>query len=90
MLIPESDRRGLILTSLQPGDTAFVARFSAETGLEQRLQALGFRTGKSVQLIRKAWFGGPLHVRVGMTEVMVRRRDVIAIHLTQVSQETKS
>jgi ferrous iron transport protein A len=77
----------LMLTSLQPGDTAFVAGLSAETALENRLQALGFRIGKPVKLIRKAWFGGPLHVRVGMTEVMVRRRDAIAINLTNSSSE---
>lgn len=79
----------LILTSLQPGNTAFVASLSAETALEQRLQALGFRVGKQVHLIRKGWFGGPLHVRVGMTEVMLRRRDAIAINLTQNSPEAR-
>lgn len=77
-----------ILTSLSAGEMAFVAGLSAEKCLEQRLRALGFRNGSRVQLIRKGWFGGPLHVRVGMTEVMVRRRDAIAINLTTVPKET--
>lgn len=77
-----------LLTSLAAGEVAFVVGLSAEKCLEQRLKALGFRNGNQVQLIRKAWFGGPLHVRVGMTEVMVRRRDAIAINLTTGPQET--
>jgi ferrous iron transport protein A len=28
-----------------------------------------------VTLLRRAWFSGPLHIRIGTTEVMVRCRD---------------
>ncbi len=70
------------LSSLKVGDTAVIVSLSAETSLEQRLLALGFRVGKEVQIIRKAWLSGPLHVRVGTTEVMVRRRDAKAIKVT--------
>jgi ferrous iron transport protein A len=70
------------LASLKPGESAIVAGIIAEVGLEQRLLALGFRSGKRVQMLRKAWLNGPLHIRVGTTEVMVRRCDANAILLT--------
>lgn len=69
------------LASLQPGETAQISGLVAEAGLEQRLLALGFRPGRQVLMIRKAWFSGPLHVRIGTTEVMVRRRDAKAIRV---------
>ncbi|MBD2778859.1 FeoA family protein [Iningainema tapete] len=67
------------LSQLEPGETALISGLVAEAGLEQRLLALGFRPGRQVRMIRKAWFSGPLHVRIGTTEVMVRRRDAQAI-----------
>ena len=44
----------------------------ADTELKQRLAALGLRHGCTVQVLRKASFGGPVHVRVGTTEVIMR------------------
>lgn len=76
------------LISLKPGETAVVAGIMAEAGLEQRLLALGFRSGKQVQMLRKAWLNGPMHIRVGTTEVMVRRCDANAIVLTHVPHES--
>ncbi|TNC99163.1 MAG: ferrous iron transport protein A [Gallionellaceae bacterium] len=32
-----------------------------DDALRQRLQALGFRSGKDIEIIRKASFGGPVH-----------------------------
>ena len=72
------------LVSLQPGQSATIKQLQAESALQQRLQALGFRKGKQVEMIRQGWFKGPLHVRVGTTEVMLRRRDAKEIHITNV------
>jgi ferrous iron transport protein A len=69
------------LSILPLGTTALILGLQAEAGLEQRLQALGFRTGKQISIIRKAWWGGPLHVRIGTTEVIMRRRDAKAIQV---------
>jgi ferrous iron transport protein A len=46
-----------------------------------RLLALGFRTGKKIELIRKASFSGPLQVRVGTTDVMLRRLEAAKIRV---------
>jgi len=34
-----------------------------------------------VVVLRRAWMRGPLHVRVGMTELMLRRRDAACVDL---------
>jgi ferrous iron transport protein A len=61
------------LAQLRPGDAATVAAIHADTALRLRLAALGFRIGQQVQLIRKGIFAGPLHVRLGTTDVILRR-----------------
>jgi ferrous iron transport protein A len=69
------------LSILPLGTTASILGISTETVLEQRLQALGFRVGKQISVIRKAWLGGPLHVRIGTTEVIMRRCDARSIQV---------
>lgn len=69
------------LTDLSPGATAVVASLTADPVLRQRLVALGLRPGQPVQMLRRGWWSGPLHVRVGMTELMVRRRDAACMAL---------
>lgn len=69
------------LSALPLGTTASILEISTETVLEHRLQALGFRVGKQISVIRKAWLGGPLHVRIGTTEVMMRRCDARVIQV---------
>lgn len=63
------------LANLQPGDTADIVSIRAEEALHQRLQALGFRSGKQILLIRKASFSGPLQVRIGTTDILLRRNE---------------
>jgi ferrous iron transport protein A len=69
------------LVDLPTGATATVASLSADQGLRQRLEALGLRPGQAVQVLRRGWWSGPLHVRVGMTELIVRRRDAARVSL---------
>jgi len=67
------------LAALHPGDIATIASIHAEEALHLRLLALGFRTGKQIELIRKASFSGPLQVRIGTTDVMLRRSEAAKI-----------
>ena len=67
------------LAALHSGDVATIVSIHAEEALHLRLLALGFRTGKQVELIRKASFSGPLQVRVGTTDVMLRRAEAAKI-----------
>ena len=63
----------ITLNTLLPGDVAIIVSIHAEEALYLRLQALGFRNGKQIELIRKASFSGPLQVRIGTTDIMLRR-----------------
>jgi ferrous iron transport protein A len=67
------------LAVLRPGDIATIVAINAEEALHLRLLALGFRNGKRIELIRKASFSGPLQVRIGTTDVMLRRSEAAKI-----------
>jgi len=71
------------LLNLLPGDQATVAAIHADTGLRQRLAALGFRIGRRVEVIRKGSFAGPLHVRLGTTDVILRRKQAAQIEVSR-------
>ncbi|MGA8864982.1 MAG: FeoA family protein [Gallionella sp.] len=63
----------ITLAALHSGETATIVSIHAEEALHLRLLALGFRTGKQIEMIRKASFSGPLQVRIGTTDIMLRR-----------------
>ena len=74
---------GQPLSVLEPGQSATILALDSDIRLQQRLQALGLCQGQPIRLLRRAWLAGPLHIRVGMTELMLRRRDAarIRVHL---------
>ena len=72
------------LSDLQPGQTASIASIHAEEGLHQRMLALGLRVGKRVELIRRARFSGPLHVRIGTTDIMMRPAEAQLIQVNKI------
>ncbi|HEX5539487.1 MAG TPA: FeoA family protein [Methylophilaceae bacterium] len=71
------------IADLQTGENARIDTIEAEESLHQRLSALGFRTGKQLELIRKASFGGPLHVRIGTTDIILRLAEARLIQIRQ-------
>jgi len=72
------------LAALHPGDTATIVTIHAEEALHLRLLALGLRNGKQIELIRKASFSGPLQVRIGTTDIMLRRAEASKIEICKV------
>jgi ferrous iron transport protein A len=78
------------LASLQPQQIATITNLEPEAGFNQRLQALGFRVGQQVIMLRKAWFSGPVHVRVGMTEVILRRQEAQKIAVANIITGVRS
>ncbi|MFA6119920.1 MAG: FeoA family protein [Sideroxydans sp.] len=52
-----------------------------DDALRQRLQALGFRSGKDIEIIRKAIFGGPVQVRIGTTDILLRQTEAALIEV---------
>lgn len=72
------------LSTLCPGETGVIMALHAEDELYHRLAAMGFRIGKRVQILRQGRFSGPLHLRIGTTDLMLRRNDA---HKIDVSAE---
>ena len=68
-----SDPALLPLSALLPGQGGVVRGLHTVDGFSQRLTALGFRIGRSVTVVRRAPLGGPIQVRLGTTDVMLRR-----------------
>ena len=60
------------LSALRPGESATVLALQVGDELYRRLAALGLRVGKQVKVLRRARFSGPLHVRIGTTDLMLR------------------
>jgi ferrous iron transport protein A len=69
------------LNQVHTGQTATITEIHAGDHLLQRMIALGLRRGKRVSVIRRAWYEGPLHLRVGMTEVIIRRTDAASVQV---------
>jgi ferrous iron transport protein A len=69
------------LGNLHPGEKASISSIHAEESLFQRLTALGFRIGKQIEMVRRASFNGPLHVRIGTTEIILRRSEAHRIQI---------
>ncbi|OYY48872.1 MAG: ferrous iron transport protein A [Methylophilaceae bacterium 17-43-7] len=73
-----------VLSNLMPGQYGTIQAIHAEQALYQRLNALGFRIGKKIALIRRASFNGPLHVRIGATDIILREIEAQRIQLNLV------
>jgi ferrous iron transport protein A len=74
----------ITLAALHPGEAATIVAIHAEEALHQRLLALGFRSGKHIELIRRARFSGPLQVRIGTTDVLLRKNEAEKILVKKV------
>jgi len=72
------------LADLKPGQSATILAINIDTQMQHRFCALGFRSGQEIRMLRQAWMKGPLHVQVGMTEVMLRRCDARHISITAI------
>lgn len=73
----------MTLSSMKPGETATIVSIHTDEALHQRLLAMGFRTGKQIEIIRKARFSGPLQVRIGTTDILLRLTEAGKIKVQQ-------
>ncbi len=74
------------LETLKPGETGTIAAVHTDRALLHRLAALGFRIGKRVEVIRLGRFSGPLHVRIGATDIMLRRKEAQKIEVQPLAR----
>jgi len=69
------------LSNLAAGKSATIARIHADEALFQRMAAMGLRLGKQIQVVRRASFNGPIQVRIGTTDIMLRLSDASRISI---------
>jgi Fe2+ transport system protein FeoA len=72
------------LDNLVSGESATIFAIQTDDALRQRLLALGFRVGKRIELIRKANFSGPLQVRIGTTDILLRKNEACKIKVQKI------
>lgn len=71
----------LLLSQLKIGQQAIISAIEADETLFHRLSALGFRVGKPLSIIRQANFNGPLQVRLGTTDIILRGAEAARIRI---------
>jgi ferrous iron transport protein A len=69
------------LSQLETGQQAVISAIEADESLFHRLSALGFRVGKTLSIMRRASFNGPLQVRLGTTDVILRANEASRIQI---------
>ncbi len=73
------------LSQLHPGQSARIEHLKFNPEFTARLRALGLSEGQTVRVLRQAHWGGPLHVCLGLTEVMLRRSEAQDIQVTPLT-----
>jgi len=73
-----------MLSYLTPGDRVVIHAIHAEESVRKRLHAMGLLSGREAQLIRRARFGGPLQIRVGSVNLILRRREAAHVQVTRM------
>lgn len=63
------------MVTMKVGEKATIKEIHAPQEIRSRLSSLGLIIGKQVELIRRASFSGPLHIRLGTTDVIIREKN---------------
>jgi len=64
-----------LLAALKPAQRAVVTALDLEFPVREKLAALGVRIGRSLQVVRRVGSAGPMQVRVGHTDLILRAAD---------------
>ncbi|RKZ71033.1 MAG: ferrous iron transport protein A [Gammaproteobacteria bacterium] len=73
----------MTLNLLKSGEVAKITSVTADYALKARINGLGLRIGQEVAVIRRACMGGPLQVRVGHTDILMRPEQADLINLAK-------
>lgn len=60
------------LSSVKVGTTIKIVDIDLEEIILKRLNALGIRIGKYITVVRRACLDGPIQVRAGQTDILLR------------------
>lgn len=69
------------LDQLRPGETAHIVALDRQHPLRRRLLELGFVRGARVEVVRFAPLGDPVELRVGHSDLALRRADLSGIRV---------
>lgn len=61
------------LLDLKEGDTAVIAYLDGGEGFKEKIRSLGIREGKTLKIIAKEPFGGPIVVKTDNTQITIGR-----------------
>jgi ferrous iron transport protein A len=73
----------MTLNLLKAGEVAKIISVTADEALMARINGLGLRIGQEVAVIRRACMGGPIQVRVGHTDILMRPEQADLINLAK-------
>jgi len=71
----------LPLSQLQVNHAATIMSIKAGQELRRRLAGLGLRSGIHIRVIRQSPMNGPIQIRVGNTDLIMRRHDAAHIEV---------
>ncbi len=69
------DTPALTLADLNANESAEIRGIDLETGLDQRLMALGFLPGQPVRYLKRSPFKDPILVEIGSRVVSIRKSE---------------
>lgn len=71
----------MTLNQLIPSETAIVVSIDLPFELRERLAALGVKAGRRLSLVHRLGVNGPLQVRAGSTDFILRAREASGIRI---------
>lgn len=69
------------LSHLRKGETALITGIHAPDSMRYRLQAMGLRTGREAEVIRRPRLG-PMQIRIGSVNLIMRRCDAARVTIS--------
>lgn len=72
----------MTLDQLHPTQSATVLSINLSFELRERLAALGVKAGRQLSLVHRLGKTGPLQVRVGSTDFILRSREAAGINVS--------
>lgn len=71
----------MTLNQLSPSETATVIAIELPFELRERLAALGVKPGRQLSLVHRLGRSGPLQVRAGNTDFVLRQQEAAGIRI---------
>jgi Fe2+ transport system protein FeoA len=84
-----TERAGVCLTELAPGDAGVIARVDAADGIGRRLLDLGFIPGTPLRVVRRAPLGDPVSFELRGTRICLRRSEAARVYVAEARRDAR-